>query len=382
MEQSSDSGYESVPSSPIRNQSRRVIFSNLPKITLHQLLTVVRGEGGLIGADIFNTSKLKGSGARTGSLEFVYPSSAEVYVDRRLPVGIEDENGDIHYPEVWLSPARVNTYHRGDSFLLQNGFTRALRATEFPAKAVWFCLNALGLRNIVDASYDTNKSILNVEFVSIFHASLAIRTLREGRFPFYTPDRHPLLDYNMSLVTARLDSTDSDVRVLPPAGLIAAFVPHDYLDRKFNRLPYNQKWPESFFPIMNMHGLQTRPRHDTMLETIQKYASFSRSSWSWQMAELLTSDHDTVLDTLSDPEWRDAWASFFQANTNKTENLLRWADYAAIAQHRRDMAAELGLAPGQVPSCANCRCRCGLSREMVPQVVQDFLDGKIEVQTE
>lgn len=381
-DQSSDSGYESPPASTIGNPSRRVVFSNLPEITLHQLLSVVRGEGGIVSAGIFDTSKLVGSGARTAFVEFIYPSSAEAYVQHKLP-GFEDENGEIHHPKVWLSSTRAKTYNRNDSILLQNGFSRAIRAANFPAKAVWFCLKALGLHHVVDASYDNSKSIFSVEFISVFHAAQAIRTLREGRFPYYIPDCHPLLDCNMSLVTARLDSTDSDVSVLPSEGLVAAFVPHDHLDRKFNRLPYNQTWPEKFYPIMNMHGLEPRPHHDTMLETIQKYVLLSRTCWSWQIPESLRSDHDMALDTLGDPNWQDAWVSFFRANADKTEDLLRWADYAAVAEHRREKTAELGLEPGQVPCCVNCRFRCGASKEKtVPQVVQDFLDGMIQVQAE
>lgn len=305
MDSNSDPGFESAPPSPSgATQSRRLIL-HVPNITLTQLLTTVRGEGGIISAAIFDTQKIGGLTARTAVVEFVYPASARAYAAEAAShlVGIEDENGVVHYPQPWRPSARRNTYRLVDSILLQNGFTRAIRAAKFPAKAVWFFLNTMGLRHITDATYESGA--LSVESVSIFQAARATRILREGGFPYYEPDDHgPLLDYNMSLVHPKIDSTDSHMDDLKVG--ISAFIPHDHLATKFDRLPYNQTWPDTWAPIMDLRGLEPRPHRDGMLEMIQKHAAFSRSTWSWDIPLALQEDHNTILNTFADRDWKDA----------------------------------------------------------------------------
>ncbi|KFH48614.1 hypothetical protein ACRE_003510 [Hapsidospora chrysogenum ATCC 11550] len=307
MDSNSDSGFESAPPSPSggATQSRRVIF-HVPNITLTQLLTIIRGEGGIISAAIFDTQKIDGLSARTAVVEFKYPASARAYSTKTAShsVGIEDENGAVHYPRTWRPSVPRNSYHQGDSILLRNGFTRAIRAAKFPAKAVWFFLNTMGLQHITNASYESGA--LSVEFVSIFQAARATRILREGSFPYYKPDEHdgPLLDYNMSLVHPEIDSTDSHIEDLEVR--TSAFIPHDHLARKFDRLPYNQTWPDTWSPIMGLQGLEPRSHRDGMLEMIQKHAAFSRNTWSWDIPPVLQEDHNTVLNTFADPDWNDA----------------------------------------------------------------------------
>lgn len=48
------------------------------------------------------------------------------------------------------------------------------------------------------------------------------------------------LDYNMSLVTMKLDSTDADVKDLEFDGRVAAFIPHDHLDKEIQPSPFQR----------------------------------------------------------------------------------------------------------------------------------------------
>ena len=57
---------------------------------------------------------------------------------------------------------------------------------------------------------------------------------------------------------------------------------------------------------MGLQGLEPRPHRDGMLEMIQKHAAFSRNTWSWDIPPALQEDHNTVLKTFADPDWKDA----------------------------------------------------------------------------
>lgn len=345
---------------PAPTSSRRVILTQLSRdATLCQVLKTVRRRGDIIECGIYDTSRLAGCGHQMACLEFSSPAAAAAYVAsaRRHPPGLVDACGSTCFPEVWLSCAAASAPCSGQKAnFLRFGFTRTLVAPEFPAKAVWFCLSVLGLGSITDAGYDMPTSTLTVEFASIFQAVRAVRLLADGRFPYYACRHEEQL-----IAPPRQDADAGCAAVVP-------HVPPDHLDRRFNRLPYSQTWPTSRLPVMRDRGLAPRSEldADVMLATLQRRASLSRGSWSWEAAP------PDVLGTLDDPLWRDAWDAYFSANRHRTNNILRWAAYASVARHRREMAAGQGRGPREVPACSGC-CAFGCGEtEVVPQVVREY----------
>lgn len=375
----SDSGFESPPGSPRVSEklSRRVIITGLPRNTTEaQLLQVVRGRGGLVSAATYTGR----TGGATASLDFVHADSAESYVKfiKHNHFSMNDADGNKYDLEAFVLESCTSTYSCIDRVLLRDGFTRALRLAQFPIKAVWFCLNALGLQYIVSARYDTKISILIIEFVSIFYAARGQRVLREMGMPYYKANFTSSIS-DVPRITVQWDSTDADVRVLHWENRTVPFIPKDHLSRQFNQLPYNQSWPDQWLSIMRLHGLDPLPRFDAMLDKIKNYACFSRNTWSWDIPAPAKHNHEAILETLHDEEWDDAWTDYFANNVQKTDDLRSLDYYGRVAQHRREKAIEQGLPLGAVPKCDGCEFGCGAMRGgPLPKVVSQYLQGEIE----
>ena len=378
---SSDSGFESAAKDHPINASHRVVLSHLPKkTTIPQVLKLIRGPGGTIAADVYDTSNFPSPlGDCMAVVEFANPAAAETFVHfarQHVNFAFRDDSGALHKPKIWspktpslpISPDCPRGSNRRDRFWIGNAITRCFKAFEFPVKAVWFCLCALGHdSSLVNAEYNHETATLSLEFVSLFAAHRAFRTINEGRFPYYYPNQLRFVTGNTPLTEFRPDSTDGDVCLLPSR--VAEYIPPDHLENKFNCLPYNQVWPDRWFPIMRSQGLQPRPFQDHMLQMIQRYASLSRTSWSWEVAQDVCVDHARVMETLGDPAWKDAWDAFFVANRTKTQNLKRWEEYGGLARRRREKTTARGSLVGE------------LSRKM-PRVIEDFLSGKTGVRLE
>ncbi len=311
-------------------------------------------------------------------------------------------------PGLWLSLHESGKYRYRDFALLQWGATRTIQAAHFPIKSVWFCLCALGVKTIVTAIYDAETSALHVEFVSIVHAARAAEILRHGNLPGYPTHTQSDSDYwgqtyemqfdtnddfDTSLVTMLRDSTNNSSQDLHhtdaqgefDTGIqhrVAAYMPQDHLEQEFNRLPFNQTWPDTWSPIMEEKGLHPRLHHDPMLESIQRGIVLSRKSWSWEIPQEAKEEHDNMIRTLRDPHWRDSWEVYYRDNSELTENLLRWDEYAAIARHREGVALKQRLAAGRIFDCAGCEYGCGERMDGISQVILDFLDGKIDLQAD
>jgi hypothetical protein len=375
------------------SSGRRVILSHLPSdCHLVQLLASLYGRP-CIEAGLYDTSRIAGQGARGGFVEFITTASAREFiglVDNGL-VLYADGSGHAHVSKAWVAPRRVPHVTGSKLGMLQNGWTRTLKADNFPREAVWFFLCAYGLSNVVRAKYDSVRSTLRVEYNSIFNCGAVVRDVFERGFPYFQPH---LNRSTGNLLFARDYSGFQCDRYQPRLGFdtvglcweitddrtprhpVLPHVSKDHLADKFNCIPYNTIWPPSYLPILSRQGLE--PRWDTELirkhqcSQIEAETSLSRHLWSWQLPK----QNGMLTETLEDPEWESAWTLYFRSHADTTIDLQRLGRYAAVARHRRERTAEDGLREWEIPRCHGaCVFGCGQLKEApVPREVEEYLD--------
>ncbi|KAF7532623.1 hypothetical protein G7Z17_g13619 [Cylindrodendrum hubeiense] len=358
--------------------SRRVLLSNLPKgITPAQILKGVRGLGGLLQIYKINAGKITGDGTDMAMLEFHWPSTAleytlylmkkpMYYMDAK---GVKYRAGVEHVPtRSW--PVSSNEQHHGCVKSEDFPTGRSLRFTHFPQGGVWYFIDQIGTKNIIEVSYmkadDLYKDgTLTVEFTTVFEAGRVRTLVEEFEFKFYklTHPRKIIAFY--SDAECRTDSLwkTTNKHIIP-------HVPVDHLALKWDVRPWNMLWPTSFvnFPApsiprkpvpastkpetallkslnINIHSVEQDEgktcyawghRYAIVGTTIRIYSRDKR----WTIAQ--KNDVDSLFASTSNiPEYSKFWDTYF-AN-NDMINVRKWEEYAKIARHRREKSAEQGL---------------------------------------
>jgi hypothetical protein len=375
------------------NSGRRVILSHLPSdCHLAQLLASLYGRP-CIEAGLYDASRIADQGARGGFIEFITAASAQEFiglVDNGL-VLYADVTGHAHVPRACAAPRRVPHVTGSKLSMLQNGWTRTLKADNFPREAVWFFLCAYGLSNVVKAKYDSVRSILRVEFNSIFNCGAVVRDVFERGFPYFQPQLNRMTG---NPLFSRDYSEFQDDRCQPRLGFdtvglcweisndrtprhpVLPHVSKDHLADKFNCIPYNTIWPSSYFPILSRQGLEPQWDPELILKhqcsQIEAEVSLSRHFWSWQLSK----KNDILTETLDDREWEGAWTLYFRSHAATTIDLQRLSRYAAVARHRREKTAEEGRREWEIPQCHGaCVFGCGQLHEApVPKQVEEYLN--------
>ncbi|TWU71019.1 hypothetical protein ED733_000386 [Metarhizium rileyi] len=380
-------------------QSRRVVLDNLPgDTTTSQVFKCIRCYGGTVSLALTNSLCRLKSGKRTAIVEFVYPEAASDVVSylHKNKIIFLDKEGNEHQPESYLVPTASYYHTEVNHCLLDKGCTRALCMPNFPEGAIWHLLCNIGTRHIshVQLSDDNN---LVVEFTSLFETNQAEKLVRFGNMAIeYDPSTQGMChvpDSSQGTMQDVHDSTKGTILYIEP----------NVLETTWNQAPFNTYHPvQTPAGTPSSQGTNTkvhkptnvthedilaeylsvdpsevwsyledrRSFQDTTYKIIGSTIELTRHKWSWS----ISAEDDLKLvmaNTLHDPDWADVWDEYFRAKG--TVNLRTWEEYGLLAKHRRDCAAEQGLAEGTVPTCKGCSWGCrDLKSVPVPELVQDY----------
>ncbi|CAH0050335.1 unnamed protein product [Clonostachys solani] len=422
-----------------KNESRRVIISNLPSgVSIAQVLRGVRGFGPVVKVFLIDTAKIEGQGTKSASIEFVSSNSAAAFAfSAKSDFFIEyEDNQTRRTADVWLVPGRT----QGAKFTSESeNVTRCFKIDNFPVHAVWFFICAMGgEKAIVHAAYNhkCGSEALTVEFVSLAHSTQAYQWLQNKEFPFYAPSpgslhwiaedetRLGLPSPNTSchspddssnsfyIPTSESidcfaeefaedefaeDETESDLpspntgcRTPPdysPRRQFVAYIAPDQITISFDKVPYNEDWPDIEHPIMSLYHLEPRSREEMEeacrqeVELMAENLTLRRRGWSWQATyggscRRTSFCWDTIISSMSSPRLEGTWKVYFSEHQDSTIDLQKWGHYARLAQHRRELCAQQGLPDGQIPKCpADCKFGCvGIKMTPVSEVIQHFFE--------
>ncbi|EFY89968.1 hypothetical protein MAC_03950 [Metarhizium acridum CQMa 102] len=375
-------------------QSRRVILDDLPSdVTTPQVLRSIRCFGGVISAVLTNSLKKANPRTKTAIIEFVYPEAAADVVSHfhsKKTVFLDSKGGE-HQPEVYMIPTPSYFHTEANHCLLDRGCTRALFIPSFPEEAIWCLLCTIGTKhvNIVQLS----EGHLTIELTSLFAADRAEKQIRSGDAALgYDATEQGMCYIPDSSQGVMQDNYDSH------NGFIA-FADADILQTTWDREPYNRCRTQP------LHGTPTakdaighppKPTHeeilaeyfsvdpseiwsyledrrsfqDTTYNIVGSTIKLTRHKWSWS----ISAEDDLKLlmaNTLHDPDWATEWDEYFKARG--MVNLRTWEEYGLLAKHRRERAAEQGLAKGTVPICDECSWGCGhLKNVPVSRLIRDY----------
>lgn len=343
------------------------MISNLPEsATAAQLLRGICAENGILSIALFDTSNITGTGAQTARVEFCEGCDArDLFEQYKGTLVVRDAEGACHSPTLSYLPDAGHLPGEFESYLMAYGCTRTIRAKGVPAHIVWFSLNALGLSRIVNADYDHGHSTLTMEFYSIHAANIACHILYSEEIP--DVDSRMAVHYKPNATTENNELLENMTRPLP-------HVPQDHLHTRFNQAPYNEEWPEEYYPIMRHHGLRPRVMPDPediaaerrahvrlQVDTISVWYKLSASKWSWQQSPCHL--QRALIRRMTDTDWREAFDTYFQACQPGKMNLWGIVKYSAVAAHRRERCAAEGLHSSAIPSCENCPFGCRDARK-------------------
>lgn len=125
--------------------------------------------------------------------------------------------------------------------------------------------------------------------------------------------------------------------------------------------------PEELSPFLESRA---NWKGDITYGIIGSTAKLIRRAWGWR---LTAEDDDKILmaHTLHDPEWADIWDDHFEARGEP--NLRTWERYGALARHRRERAAQMGVEEWRVVPCAGGECEWACGTMKTAKVVTDYL---------
>ncbi|VUC33050.1 unnamed protein product [Clonostachys rosea] len=418
----------------LENQSRRVIISNLPSgVSIAQILRGVRGFGPVVNVHLIDTAEVKGQGTKSASIEFMSSYSAESFVwSAKSEYYLEfEDNNTRRVADVWRVPGRTQ---EAESTSDRGKVSRRFKMDNFPVNAVWFFICTMGgEKTIVHASYDYHHGkSLTVEFVSLAHSIRAYKLVGKKEFPFYVPC-FGSLSY-VSEDQSRLDTPIWNGYRTPSESLrsvefyfpsneelssisegtvsrtwcstpdyslkcqFVAWIAPDEITTSFDKVPYNEDWPDSYHDIMSKYHLEPRSKEEMeearkrAVKKMAKYLGFHRRGWSWQATcgkvlsrrtslSSLSMSRDSIISTMSIPRLENTWTSFFRDNQDATIDVQRWEHYSRLAQHRRELCAQQGLLEGQIPECHDgCEFGCvAIKAAPVSLVIREFLEQEWHV---
>ncbi|GJN80206.1 hypothetical protein PLIIFM63780_003731 [Purpureocillium lilacinum] len=399
VESSPASSDLTTDSQALTRGSRRVLLGNLPpEATAAQVLRSVRCYGGVISAVILPSTSSPVAGLTemaTAMIEFVYSTSAagfvEVFNKNSHQVTFKDAHGRPYAVRAWLAPSHSYPIRPADRQLLERGATRAVKIAPVAEDTVWLV--------VTEAQYCLADKAVTIEFASIFEAERARALLQARRS--WIGDEDPSAWLTICFVP---DSCQGEVlaRGLNSSGPVEHVYP-DHISRMWNCHPYNQR-VLNFNPSADNAGAApaTTPRRSKPLDKatiagfldlepeelspflesranwkgditygiIGSTAKLIRRAWGWR---LTAEDDDKILmaHTLHDPEWADIWDDHFEARGEP--NLRTWERYGALARHRRERAAQMGVEEWRVVPCAGGECEWACGTMKTAKVVTDYL---------
>lgn len=375
-------------------QSRRVILDNLPAdVTIPQVLRSIKCYGGIISTVLANSLKKANTRTKTAIIEFVYPQAAADVVSHfhgNKTVFLNSKGGE-HQPEVYVVPTPSYLHTEVNHCLLDRGCTRALFIPSFPEEAIWYLICTIGMKHINNVQLSDGH--LTIELTSLFEADRAGKEIRFGNTDMeYDATKHGMCYIPDSSQGEMQDNYDSH------NGFIA-FTDTNILQTTWDREPYNRYRPQPLHETPTGKDTIRHPSVPTYEETLAEYFSIdpseiwsyledrrsfqdttyniigstiklTRRKWSWSIS---AEDEVKLLmaNTLHDPDWATEWDEYFKSRG--MTNLRTWEEYGTLAKHRRERAAEQGLAEGIVPICDGCPWECeDLKKVPVPKFIQDY----------
>ncbi|KAM3512558.1 hypothetical protein MY11210_003821 [Beauveria gryllotalpidicola] len=369
----------------MKMESRRLLYYNLPpSITALQVARAAAAFGQVLRvSDVAPAVRGANDGSLTMLIEFAAPESStkfQLAVRSTCPQFIS-ETGELYGAGVWVIPTpSFSVCIHTDSYL-NRGFTRTISISPIAGNQVWFTICAVAApHDVLDAEYDSTTQTLTLEFAGVDIAHQAGTYLRSGLFGF-------IFDNRVVHVGPRADRVGY--------GGYVEFLPADHLKQRFDRWPFNQYWPETYYYVMTQQNLHPRSNlkkrdisasdatatDDESNQTLSNYATsvdneprgrsflpgypLGSKKQKQGEPELLASGDDSQL--LGD------WGTFFQ--NRLTISFREWEEYGRIAKHRRELSATQGLADGIVPKCdGTCELDCkDITETPRPKEVDVFL---------
>ncbi|KAM3441579.1 hypothetical protein NHJ13734_002803 [Beauveria thailandica] len=366
-------------------ESRRLLFYNLPpSCTALQVARTAAAFGQVLRiSEAAPAVRGANDGSLTMLIDFATSESSTIFesaVVSTCPQFIS-ETGELYGAGVWVIPTPSFPVCTHTDNLLQCGLTRTISISPVANTHVWFIICAVAApHDVLDAEHDGTTQALTLEFAGVDIAHQAGEYLRSGLFDF-------ILDTRVVHVGPRADRVKY--------GGYLEFLPADHLKQRFDRWPFNQYWPETYYYVMtrrNLHPKFNLNEGDILAsdatatddETNQTLSSYTTSVDNEPRGRsLLPRDspgtkrqRQNVTELLAsgdDPQLLGNWDTFFQ--NRSTISLREWEEYGKLAKHRRELSARQGLADGIVPRCdGTCELDCkDITETPRPKEVDVFL---------
>ncbi|OAA52779.1 hypothetical protein BBO_00620 [Beauveria brongniartii RCEF 3172] len=366
-------------------ESRRLLFYNLPpSCTALQVARIAAAFGQVLRiSEAAPAVRGANDGSSTMLIEFATSESSIVFesaVVSTCPQFIS-ETGELYGAGVWVIPTPSFPVCTHTDIVLEWGFTRTISISPVADTQVWFIICAVAApHDVLDAEYDGTTQALTLEFAGVDIAHQAGAYLRSGLFSF-------IFDTRVVHVGPRADRVGY--------GGYVEFLPADHLKQRFDRRPFNQYWPETYYYAMMRRDLH--PRFSLKKRDVSASDATATDDESNQTLSSCTTSVDNeprgrsflprdspgskrqrqsvteLLASGDDPQLLGNWDTFFQ--NRSTISLREWEEYGKIAKHRRELSARQGLANGIVPKCdGTCELDCkDITETPRPKEVDIFL---------
>lgn len=234
-------------------ESRRILFYNLPSsITALQVARAAAAFGQVLLVNPV-VPMLRGTddGSMTMLVEFATPKSSDMCrltVNSTCPAFIS-HTGDLYAAGVWVVPTPSFPVRFDTNVSLKRGYTRTVAIAPISVDCVWFMICAVAApREVLDAEYDGATRTLTLEFAGVDIAHRTAINVVSGLFEFI---------FENEAANKRVDQCADRVGY----GGYVAYVPPHYLQQQFDRPPFNDYWPETYFYVMTDRDLHPRTNH-------------------------------------------------------------------------------------------------------------------------
>lgn len=370
--------------------SRRVLFNNLP-ITINPL-QVTRTAAAF--GQIISTSGVilePQSGATLVLVDFADAIAATWCVTAVNSTNglFVSEAGDCYTVGAWAIPTPSFPIPPDLVASLGDGKARTILVSPIDEECVWFLTKAIAPPGLIlDVEYYAEKQCVVFEFSSVRMALAASAEIYSGLLDFLVEDKN--VDIEIKSVPDKYMSGDASI-----------WFPVDHLEQRFNRPPYNVYWPDTYYYVLTKRNLSLREkrriRSDSSFETLadrestdefwtdestvdgedgvrgrQRPAKKLRyvwhifrptysDKWNYSYPNTATRPDERLMDSEPevDAELTRKWQSLF--HNRETVGFHGWARYGKLARHRRQLAAEQGIAAGSgvIPQCdGTCEFGC------------------------
>lgn len=389
-------------------QSRRVVIDNLPlSVTYTQLMKGLRESGSILSVSIIDLDEiLINYYTKSAIVEFRNAKDAADFAIKAKcgKVYHIDENGK-HFERV-VRLIQTPSYNTEDPSPYNNGPNgqRCVEFPRFPVGWVWFFLEMLGLGKMVEARFYMHRGRdsvgdLEIEFINVQRANVAIEMVRRGRFGFYG------FESDHVMTPGELMPFANEGEMTPEGDFLISHVPHDFWSKRWATHPYNQTLgneviqnetkksrdaaPEASVPMgwaygdslseeFQLEGITADDFHhrhithrDIEYSILGSNIRLTRRAWGWSIS---VKDEMKLLmsHTLHDPEWTSYWDSYFLSSGSL--NIRKYEQYGFLAKHRREQASAQGLSSSTVPVCDCTDCSSfSMNANPMPEIVKLFL---------